>query len=263
MKRTVLILTLALMIVAAMFAGGCIRKDISEESGNMVTRTFDYTGFTRIKVGYAFKADITRSDSYSVSVVINENMAERLKVNKVGDTLEIGLKEPAWNFWGVRNRPQVTVTLPDLHGLNFSGASEGNVQGFKSSSDFDLEVSGASNLDIEMETGSFNADVSGASSINGYVKATSSDMEISGASNVKLKGSGGDIRLDVSGASSAKLEEYAVTNTKVELSGASTGRLEISGRLDANVSGASTLVYGGNPTLGKIDISGASSIKPK
>jgi hypothetical protein len=33
------------------------------------------------------------------------------------------------------------------------------------------------------------------------------------------------------------------------------------GRLDANVSGASTLAYVGNPTLGETSTSGASSIK--
>jgi hypothetical protein len=263
MKRIVLISTLALMVILTVFAGGCIRKDISEETGDTVTRDFDITGFTRINVGYAFTAEISRSDNYTISVLINEKTAERLKVVKNGDTLEIGLKEPAWNFWGIRNRPQVTITLPTLRGLDLSGASEGKVTGFISNNDFNLDVSGASSLDIEMETGSINADISGASNVNGYLKAGSSNMGISGASDVKLKGSGGDTRLDVSGASTADLEDYAITDADVELSGASTGRLEVSGKLDADISGASSLEYAGNPSLGRIDISGASSIKPR
>lgn len=263
MKRIVLISTLALMVILTVFAGGCIRKDISEETGDSVTRDFDITGFTRIDVGYAFTAEISRSDNYSVSVLINEKTAERLKVVKNGDTLEIGLKEPSWNFWGARNRPQVTITLPELRGLELSGASEGNIRGFKSSRDFTLDVSGASNLDIDMETLGFYADVSGASSVNGYIKSGLCDIGISGASTVNLKGTGDNLVLNVSGASTADLKDYAVTDADVELSGASTGLLKVSGKLDAEVSGASDLEYGGNPALGRLDISGASSIKPK
>jgi hypothetical protein len=258
-----LIIALALMIIPGMLLGGCIRVDVSEESGDAVTREFDYTGFTRIEVGYAFKADITRSDNYSVSVTINEKMADRLKVTKNGDTLQIGLKEPAWNFWGVRSRPLVRITLPDLRGLELSGASEGNIRGFKSSRDFTLDVSGASNLDIDMETLGFYGVISGASGLSGYLKSGLCDVEISGASHMTLTGTGGDTKLNVSGASHAYLENYTVVNADIELSGASQGRLEVSGRLDAEISGASHFEYGGNPVLGRIDISGASSIKPR
>jgi hypothetical protein len=262
MKRTILVITLVLVVISTVFAGGCIRKDISEDSGNMVTRDFDFTGFTRIKVGNAFKVDIARSDNYSITVIIDANTAEGLKVIKNGDTLEIG-REPFWKFWGVRNRTQVTITMPELRGLDLSGASEGNIRGFKSSRDFTLDVSGASNLDIDMETLGFYGVISGASGLSGYLKSGLCDVEISGASHVTLSGSGSDIKLDVSGASQAHLEDYTVVNADVELSGAGQASMNISGKLNADLSGASHLEYGGKPTLGTIDISGGSSLKPR
>jgi hypothetical protein len=262
MKRTILVITLVLVIISTVFAGGCIRKDISENSGNMVTRDFDFTGFTRIKVGNAFKVDIARSDNYSITVMIDANTAEGLKVIKNGDTLEIGRK-PFWNFWGVLNRTQVTITLPDLRSLELSGACEGNVKGFKSSNSFNLKLSGASDLDIDMEAGNFKSDMSGASSFNGFLKAANSDIELSGASDVTLTGSGGDIRIKASGASQANLQNYPVGNADIVLSGASISILNASGKLNADLSGASRLEYTGNPTLGKIDVTGGSSFKAK
>jgi len=262
MKRTILVITLALVVISTVFAGGCIRKDISENSGNMVTRVFDFTGFTRIKAGNNFKVDIARSDNYSITVVIDKNTAEGLKVIKKGDTLEIG-REPFWKFWGVRNRTQVTITMPELRSLDLSGASEGNIRGFKSSRDFTLDVSGASNLDIDMETLGFYGVISGASGLSGYLKSGLCDVEISGASHVTLSGSGSDIKLDVSGASTANLENYPAVNADAELSGAGQAVVNISGKLNADLSGASHLDYVGNPTLGKLDISGSSSIKQK
>ena len=260
MKRIALAVALALVIISVTLLAGCIRVDIADDSGPAVTRVYDMTGFTGIEAGYAFKVDITRSETYGISITINEKIADRLTVTKIGDTLKIGLKEPVWN---VHSRPLVTITLPDLRRLELSGAAEGNVKGFKSSNDFDLEVSGASNLDIDMEAGGFKANVSGASRLSGYLKAGRSDIEVSGASRITLTGSGGDTKIDVSGASQANLENYTVANAYVELSGAGQADMNIIGRLDADLSGASHLEYSGKPVLGRLETSGGSSIKPR
>jgi len=47
------------------------------------------------------------------------------------------------------------------------------------------------------------------------------------------------------------------------LKGGSYGSVYTDGALNIDVSGASTLDYSGNPTIGKIDISGASKINHK
>jgi len=54
-----------------------------------------------------------------------------------------------------------------------------------------------------------------------------------------------------------------VGNANIILSGASDGTINLDGRLDADLSGASTLEYIGEPTLGSLDISGASNLTKK
>jgi hypothetical protein len=260
MKRNSLIAVFVLIVIAVTPLAGCIRVDIADDAGPAVTKLYDITGFTGIEVGYAFKVDIARSDNYSISIAINEKIADRLTVTKTGDTLKIGFKEPMFNF---HSRPLATITLPDLRSLDLSGAANGNVKGFKSSHDFNLDLSGASSLDMEMEAGAFKAEISGASHANGYLKAASSDIEVSGASRITLTGSCGDIKIDVSGASQANLENYSVANADVELSGAGQANMLINGRLNADLSGASRLEYGGKPALGRIETSGGSSLKPR
>jgi len=105
--------------------------------------------------------------------------------------------------------------------------------------------------------------VSGASRVSGDIVAGNVDFDISGASSVELDGSANDIIADVSGASSLKLDDFTATNANVDLSGASSGTVNLTGRLDADVSGASRLWYIGEPTLGDIDTSGASSVSQK
>ncbi len=67
----------------------------------------------------------------------------------------------------------------------------------------------------------------------------------------------------MSGASRFNLGGFIVNNADVTLNGASTGTVNLSGRLDANVSGASRLSYIGEPTMGTINTSGASTISKK
>jgi hypothetical protein len=260
MKKIALVTVLALIIISGALLPGCVRVDLSDDSGPAVTKAYDFTGFTGIEVGSAFKVDIGRSDNYSISIIINEKIANRLAVSKSGDTLKIGFKEPTWN---IHSRPEVIITLPDLRTMDISGAAEGKVKGFKSSNIFGLDMSGASNLDIDMEAGDFKADVSGASQLSGYLKALISDIKASGASRITLAGSGGNIKIDVSGASQANMEDYSVGNAEIEISGAGQAVMNISGKLNANLSGASHLDYRGNPTLGKLDITGSSSLKQR
>ena len=86
---------------------------------------------------------------------------------------------------------------------------------------------------------------------------------MSGASTVRLNGRGGNSNIVVSGASTADLEDFALEDAQVEVSGASTAIVNVSGRLDAEATGASKVEYQGEPTLGKIDESGASRVVPR
>jgi len=87
-------------------------------------------------------------------------------------------------------------------------------------------------------------------------------FEVSGASRLTLEGDGGDLRLDASGASQVDLSDFRVDNADLEVSGASQVTVYVTGRLDAEASGASHVGYLGNPRMGRVDSSGASSVSP-
>jgi len=69
--------------------------------------------------------------------------------------------------------------------------------------------------------------------------------------------------VDADGASRVKLSGFPVNNADISLSGASTGTVNLSDRLDADLSGASKLEYIGEPTLGTMSITGASTLNKK
>ena len=230
-------------------------------SGKLSTWDFDHIDFRKIEAGYAFKLNIVKSDSYLVSVTFDENLLEYLDVEKSGDTLRIGLK-PHYNY--VNCVHTANITLPDLRELELSGASHADVKGFHTSRSVRYRFSGASSAHItDFESGSTHFEISGSSSATGNIKIDNGAFELSGGSEIALTGSAEDISVKASGASLVRLDDFIVASAGVNLSGASEATINTTGRLDVNMSGASTLYTIGKPKLGEFSASGGSTIIDK
>ena len=248
-----------LAVVSLISLAGCIDYNRTTGSKNVVTRQFDYSGFKRIEVSNAFTVDVTGSDTYEVSITMNDNIFNDLDISMSGDTLRIGIN-PFPNF--VNATLHATISLPELDALTISGACQAVVSGFQSDGTLDLEVTGASKMEInDLKAADTTINVIGASHLSGSLVTNNADFNVTGASNIKLTGSASKMQVDVIGASHAALTDFIVGDASVTAVGASTAEVEVHGTLDINVSGVSTLVYGDNPKLGKVEVSGISSLR--
>ncbi len=207
-------------------------------SGNVISKEIPFADFTEVEVGNAFTVDISQGAGYGVVVTADDNLFEYLDIYQRGRTLVIGFKGASIG----RATWRAQVTLPDLERLDVAGASRVNVAGFKGQDEMEFEASGASR-------------------ITGRCQARDVAVEVSGASTVELGGSADKLELDASGASTASLGDLVVDRADAVVAEASRATLSVKTMLDANVSGASTLFYVGNPTLGNVHTSGASTLK--
>lgn len=99
-----------------------------------------------------------------------------------------------------KTKINIRITLPELTSLDISGASSGSVAGLKGDK-FDLEISGASKLKVDGEVRELKAKASGACSIDAEnLKAENADVDASGASGIIVNASG-DLKAEASGAS--------------------------------------------------------------
>ena len=53
-----------------------------EGSGNIETREFDFSDFTKVEIGSAFDFEIIRSDSNGISITADDNLFEHIQVTK-------------------------------------------------------------------------------------------------------------------------------------------------------------------------------------
>lgn len=257
--KKVTVAVLMMVLLTSMLFAGC--EGVVVGSGKLETKQFNFSDFSQVDIGSAFEFEIVQSDSYGVSITADDNLFEHIQVSKAGDTLEIDLKT-------ITNLGQVTlkaeIAMPELRGLDISGATRGTASGFSSTEDVDIEVSGASSLElVEISAGDVKCDISGASHVTGDITAADVNFTIGEASSIQLEGSANDMVAMVGGASRMKLAAFPVNNADVKLDGASTGTVNLAGRLDANLDGASKLEYIGEPTMGAINTSGASTLSQK
>lgn len=260
MNKTGLITLLATASIIATLLAGCA----TTAPGGMVTEEKDFTDFTRVEVDGTFDIRITRSEEYSITLTSDKSFSDYIAVTRKGETLKIYLnpRHTFTDFTLQARTLKAEITMPALRGLSLSGASKGTITGFKSEEDFSLIVSGASSLSMDdIETGNAQFEISGASKVTGKLNASDIVFEVSGASGVRLDGSANNISADASGASTLNLANFPLNNAHLKLDGASEASINLSGRLDCFLNSASRLYFQGNPVMGNISVTGASTIK--
>jgi hypothetical protein len=253
------IVILILSLISIVVLTGCQGLGYASGSGKLVNRNYDFSGFNSLEINNSFEYEITQSNSYNVSISCRENIVPYLDIRVSGKKLIVGLK-PGFNTHGDLN---AEISVPEMNRLEISGASKGSARGFKSTGDLSIAISGASQLDTDIEAGQTDIQISGSSKLTGYLKVQSADFRVSGVSRCELSGSAGNSNLEVSGASQVLLKEFGLKDVDLDVSGASTAVIKTDGLMNLDISGASTLEYYGNPTLSKVSVTGASKIKSK
>ena len=95
------------------------------------------------------------------------------------------------------------------------------------------------------------------------VKSDDLDLKAGGASKIAAEGAVDDLNAEASGASTIDAGNLRAEKASVEASGASSATVLANAELEANASGASKIIYTGDPKTLKQDSSGASSITKK
>ena len=240
MKKQIL-LSVVLLAAIAQFWGCTDEQNFwghIKGSGHIIDVNYSFADFTKLDVSHAFAVTVVPSDSFYVKIEVDDNIAKYLNVYKTGNWLMIGLEDDH-NYTNIHLKAEIHT--PDLTEFKGSGAIVAEMSAF----DFahDLTV-----------------DLSGASVFSGNFATADLDLHLSGASVVNITGTGNALNIDASGASVLNMGNFVCHDADVLLSGATFATIHATETLSAELSGASTLNYYGDPTLGSISISGASVI---
>lgn len=234
------ILAISIMVLCSLVS---VAQDQLIVDANAKLRTLNGS-FNSIRISHAIKVVITQSDTEGLAVSANEEKyMEDIITELDGSTLVIRLKNNSWT--GKRNRQvKVYVSFKKLESLDISGASDVVTVGAIKQPSLRLDLSGASTLRGELETGTLSLDMSGASQLS-------------------LKGSAKVLKADCSGASDMNAYDFTVDLANLDVSGASDIEINVTKEIKAEATGASSISYKGNASVTNVRTSGASSINKK
>jgi hypothetical protein len=208
-----------------------------EGSGVAETVTYDFESFDEVDVGGVFETSITVVDGPpTVEITVDDNLVDRLDVSVDGGELKI--ETNGGMDFGVD--PTVVITMPELTELDVEGAASVFVTGAKTTS-LAVDLSGATDVDIELDV-------------------TSLDIDGSGASSITAKGTATELTMDLSGASSADLSGVAIETVSLDLSGSSDAIFGETAEVSGDLSGAATIEVPEETSV-SVESSGGASVE--
>ncbi len=214
-----------------------ITLSFSLKADETIRESRDVVAFSELEAGNAMIVEIRKGSAYKLELEGRPQDLEKV-ITKVDDgELSIRVK-PLSSIKTVR----VYIIMPELTGVDLSGSIEVNVLDKFEVENFDMDLSGASQFNIELNC------------------SRSLEVETSGASVIRLKGSAKYGDIESSGSSSIHAENFTTEELDAQLSGSTRMDVTVSGRLEVKASGASVLRYSGKPDHVVVNSSGASKV---
>lgn len=253
------------MLVRTSLLGLCLVIATPLALAETIAKVYPVKDFSEFVSGGNTRVEITQGDTEYLRVEADAEVMQRIKVDQTGERVSVWLKSEGGflNWFGHSNEPvRVVLRLKSLRYLEVSGgarAEVGDLQG----DDLRLGVSGAGNVDFAaLNVAQVKMELSGAANVRvESLNSQAQKFDLSGASNVDVKAASNTLELwvDASGASNFRGKNLTAQKADLEASGASHVEATVTGNLNANASGASSVDYYGNPTA-KTEATGASHV---
>ena len=191
----------------------------------------DVSNFSALSVSSAFKVEISVGSTESLEIEAEDRYMDDIVTEERGGTLVIR----------IRDSPKAYLTVKSLDRINASGAVVLNTRDALKGKKLDLEISGATVINLEMEVEELY-------------------LESSGACVISLEGVAKEQVVKTSGATTYRAYDLESVNADIRVSGAGSANVYVTGKLDVHASGASSIRYRGGASV-NADTSGASSVR--
>jgi hypothetical protein len=237
-KLNIILLPLLILIMGIQSCGfdaNAIRGD-----GNVISVESNLDEFTTLDASGIFKIFLLEGNNPHIRIETDENIHEYISFEVRRNTLKLSMKN---NQIYRPTHLHVYLTVNTIEKLDLSGATSLEADHTLVSPNLTISISGAGDLDLDVETRDLRTTVSGAG-------------------NISLSGNADTHEVKLSGAASMKCTDLKTRSTIISLSGAGSADVHASELLDASISGVGSIKYAGDPEKTNISKSGLGSIKP-
>jgi len=228
-----LLLCLFFLIMAS-----CDLINYRKGNGDIISEKRLPENFTEIHFTGNYEIGLKKGLKEQLVIVTDGNLMDYIETEVQNGVLTVDASKRIYSHHGIK----IFVTYQELSKVTSVGASIINTDGPLVSSRFELEVPGASLIDMEVEV-------------------IELDVMLAGAGSVKLRGQAKNQVISLNGV--GKLEAFNLESESCEVTVSGMGGVEVNVKenLNARVNGVGSIRYKGNPTHVDDRVSGLGTIQ--
>lgn len=251
---------LSLCVFALAFSA-CSKDRSNVPTGRVVSEEYSFSGsLSKIEVSDGIRLVITsKIPEKTVSVVTNEEIQQYVIVQQRQGALRVYVDEEAKTYSQLEIAVYVSTNNFDTFSVE-SGAIMSSI-GVIEAGNVELNIDGAAHVDADFKCNSMILGMTGASVLNSDISASDFYAGISGASKAELSGNADYFELIASGASNLSAFGLVCNTFDFAISGGTAVEITVTGLMNGEISGGSSLLYKGNPPRIIIDKTGASQVE--
>lgn len=222
-----LIALIAILPVAACsYAADHDSKPGIAGSGSGSTRSFAVADFTNVDLRGSDNVDVRVGTGFSVRAEGPSAELDKLKIEKVGDTLKVGRIEGNSFHWGGDHKGvTVFVTMPRIAEANIAGSGDMSVDRVDGQS-FTGNSAGSGDLEVAA------------------LNVQAGDFSIAGSGNIKAKGSAKHLKLAIAGSGDIDAGGVKAEGAEVSVAGSGGIRADVTGPANVSVVGSGDVDLG-------------------
>jgi hypothetical protein len=224
-------------IIITLFSG-CDAIIFERGNGDFMMRTVSLEEFDEIFLNGNYEVFLDHGDESKVVIKTDENLQDFIKVEVRNGTLAISNTERIKGSDGIK----IFITYENLKRLDSGGASSVYTTSPISGSRFELSMSGAGVMDLEVELEEL-------------------EIRLSGAGWISMEGSVQRLDVSLTGAGSMEAFNLESRDCEISISGVGSAEINVTGNLVAKISGVGGIEYRGSPEDIRREISGFGKIK--
>ena len=196
-------------------------------SGTGSSRTFAVTDFTNVDLRGSDNVDVRVGTGFSVRAEGPSAELDKLKIEKIGDTLKVGRINSHSFRWGGSDHKGVTifVTMPRIAEASIAGSGDMTVDRVDGQS-FTGNTAGSGNLEVAA------------------LSVQAGDFSIAGSGNIRAKGSAKHLKMDVAGSGDIDAGGVKAEGADVSIAGSGGVRADVTGPADVSVMGSGDVDLG-------------------
>ena len=195
-------------------------------SGNGTTRTYAVSDFSALALRGSDDVDVRVGTGFSVRAEGPSKELDRIKIERVGDTLRIGRKKRSGLDWGGSSENvTVYVTMPRIVGTTIAGSGNMTVDRVEGQR-FTIDAAGSGSLTVAM------------------LAVREAKVSMAGSGDISLKGSADRLTVDIAGSGDVDAAGVKATGAAVNILGSGSVRAEVNGQASVSMMGSGDVDLG-------------------